>query len=130
MIIGADFLKFFGFVVDFYNGQLTYHPGTPHQYHTPFNGYHQLSWDKGEVLYTALYAAATKKLEKGEKFTWTAELQKAFNDSKQHQSLTTSLKTEKPFQRTVHNMLLEVASYSTNIRYKPGKANNVAEALS
>ena len=27
-------------------------------------------------------------------------------------------------------MLLEVASYTTDIRYKPGKANNVADTLS
>ena len=48
-IIGADFLNFFGFSVDFYNGQLTYHPGTPHQQHTPFKGYHRVSWNQGEV---------------------------------------------------------------------------------
>ena len=30
----------------------------------------------------------------------------------------------------VHNMLLEVAAYRTDIRYKPGRTNNVADALS
>ena len=47
-----------------------------------------------------------------------------------HKPLTTSLNTEKPFHRTVHNMLLEVVAYTTDIRYKPGKANNIADALS
>ena len=47
-----------------------------------------------------------------------------------HQPLTTSLNTEKPFHRTVHNIQLEMAEYTTDIRYKPGKANNVADALS
>ena len=37
---------------------------------------------------------------------------------------------EKPFHRTVNNMLLDLAAYTTDIRHKPGKANNVADALS
>ena len=47
-----------------------------------------------------------------------------------HKPLTTSIGMEKPFHRTVHNMLMEVAAYTTDIRYKPGKANNIAESLS
>ena len=48
-IIGADFLNVFRFAEDFYNSQLTNHPGTLHQYHTLFKGYHRVSWDQGEV---------------------------------------------------------------------------------
>ena len=48
----------------------------------------------------------------------------------EHKPLPTSLGTEKPFHRMVHNMLLEVAAYRTDIRYKPGRTNNVADALS
>ena len=47
-----------------------------------------------------------------------------------HKPLTTSMTTEKPFVKTVHNMLLEIAEYTTDIRHKPGKANNVADTLS
>ena len=47
-----------------------------------------------------------------------------------HKPLTTSMTTERPFRKTVHNMLLEIAEYTTDIRHKPGKANNVADALS
>ena len=47
-----------------------------------------------------------------------------------HKPLTTSMATERPFRKTVHNMLLEIAEYTTDIRHKPGKANNVADALS
>ena len=48
----------------------------------------------------------------------------------EHKPLPMCLGTEKPFHRTVHNMLLEVAAYTTNIRYKPGRTNNVADTLS
>merc|ERR1712015_352341 len=47
-----------------------------------------------------------------------------------HKPLTTSMTTERPFVKTVHNMLLEIAEYTTDIRHKPGKANCVADALS
>ena len=47
-----------------------------------------------------------------------------------YKPLTTSMTTERPFRKTVHNMLLEIAEYTTDIRHKPGKANNVADALS
>ena len=45
--------------------------------------YYRQSFQKITAVLQPLYAAATKKLEKGEKFIWTPELQKAFNSSKQ-----------------------------------------------
>ena len=47
-IIGSDFLKRFGLSIEYYNEQLSYHPGTP-QHHTLFHGYHKVDWDRGEV---------------------------------------------------------------------------------
>ena len=44
--------------------------------------YYPQSLPKIAATLHPLYAGATKKLEKGETFTWTAELQKAFDDSK------------------------------------------------
>ncbi len=39
----------FGFAIDYHNSRLTYHPNTPHQHHTTFQGYHNVDWEQGEV---------------------------------------------------------------------------------
>ena len=91
-VLGVDGLKFLGHIVDKHGiiptpkevqGITDFKELTDQKGVLRYLGMLNYSLPKIAAILQPLYATATKKLERGQKFVWTSELQTAFDNSKQ-----------------------------------------------